>query len=207
MRFPGIRLLVFAKAPVAGRVKTRLQPVLDGPAAAALHAELVEASLARFTAEPLCPVELHCAPDADHPFFQALARRYPVQCRVQQGRDLGERMGRAVAMTLAAGHWPLLVGTDCPEMDAGMLGAACIALEAGHPAVLGPAEDGGYVLLGLRRPAPALFRDMEWGTERVLDRTRQVLAGLGWDWRELPPLWDLDRPEDLRRYRAGQSGD
>jgi uncharacterized protein len=202
MRFPGIRLLVFAKAPVPGQVKTRLLPVLDATGAAALHARLVEESIARFTAEPVCPVELHCAPDAGHPLFRALVRRYPIQCRVQQGRDLGVRMAHAVDQTLAAGHWPLLVGSDCPRLDAGVLVAACEALVAGHPAVLGPAEDGGYVLLGLRRPAPELFRDMAWGTERVLAQTRQRLAALGWDWRELAPLWDLDRPEDLLRYQA-----
>lgn len=202
MRYPGIRLLVFAKAPVPGQVKTRLLPVLDASEAAALHARLVEDSIRRFTAKPLCPVELHCAPDAEHSLFQALSRQHPIQCRAQQGRDLGERMGHAVAQTLAAGHWPLLVGTDCPLLDAGVLVEACEALMAGHAAVLGPAEDGGYVLLGLRRSAPELFQDMEWGTERVLTTTRQRLRHRGWDWRELPSLWDLDRPEDLLRYHA-----
>ena len=201
MRFPDIRLLVFTKAPVPGTVKTRLLPVLDAGAAAALHAELVEDSLARYTAEPLCPVELHCAPDGDHPFFEQLASRYPIVRRTQRGADLGERMAHAVDATLAAGHWPLLVGTDCPTLDSDSLSAACRHLRAGH-AVLGPAEDGGYVLLGLRQRAPALFRDMPWGTEQVLLRTRAVLAGRGWDWRELPQAWDLDRPADLLRYRA-----
>ncbi|MCA1806027.1 MAG: TIGR04282 family arsenosugar biosynthesis glycosyltransferase [Xanthomonadaceae bacterium] len=202
MRFPGIRLLVFAKAPVPGQVKTRLLPVLDATGAAELHARLVEESIARFTAESVCPVELHCAPDAEHPLFRALVRRYPIQCQVQQGRDLGERMGHAVDQTLADGHWPLLVGTDCPRLDAGVLVEACEVLAAGHNTVLGPAEDGGYVLLGLRQPAPELFQDMAWGTDRVLAATRQRLAERGWDWRELPSLWDLDRPEDLLRYQA-----
>lgn len=201
MEFPAIRLLVFAKAPVAGQVKTRLQPALNARQAADLHAQLVADSLARFTARALCPVELHCAPDTEHPLFQTLARYHSIECRPQQGRDLGERMGHAVARSLAAGHWPVVVGTDCPLLDAAVLATACAALMAGHPAVLGPAEDGGYVLLGLRRPAPVLFQDMDWGTERVLARTRQILLGLGWDWAELAPLWDLDRPQDLHRYR------
>lgn len=143
MRFPGIRLLVFAKAPEAGRVKTRLLPVLAAQQAADLHARLVEDSLRRFTARPLCPVQLHCAPDTARPFFQGLARRYPVQCLPQEGRDLGERMACAAARTLEAGHWPVLVGTDCPELDASFLIQACEALQQGHPAVVAPAEDGG----------------------------------------------------------------
>ena len=204
MRFPGIRLLVFAKAPEPGRVKTRLLPVLDARQAADLHARLVEDSLRRFTARPLCPVQLHCAPDTRHPFFQDLARRYPIQCLPQEGRDLGERMAGAVARTLAAGHWPVLVGTDCPELDIRVLAEACEALQEGHSAVLAPAEDGGYVLLGLRRAAPELFQGMDWGTDRVLARTREVLGGLAWDWRELACLWDLDRPADLRRFRLLQ---
>ena len=202
MRFPGIRLLVFAKAPVPGQVKTRLAPVLAAAGAAALHARLVEESIARFTAATLCPVELHCAPDTHHPLFQDLAQRHSITCRAQRGGDLGARMGHAAEQCLEAGGWPLLVGTDCPLLDRAMLVAACEALQDGHPAVLGPAEDGGYVLLGLRQPVPELFRDMAWGTDRVLADTRARLAARGWDWHELPLLWDLDRPGDLRRYQA-----
>jgi rSAM/selenodomain-associated transferase 1 len=206
MRFPGIRLLVFAKAPEPGRVKTRLLPALDARQAADLHARLVEESLQRFTTQPLCPVELHCTPDTAHPFFQAMARHYPVRCLPQEGGDLGERMGNAVARTLAAGQWPVLVGTDCPVLDAGVLTEACEALEEGCPAVLAPAEDGGYALLGLRQAAPELFQGMDWGTDRVLARTRRILRELAMDWRELACLWDLDRPEDLQRYRRSCPG-
>jgi glycosyltransferase A (GT-A) superfamily protein (DUF2064 family) len=74
--------------------------------------------------------------------------------------------------------------------------------DAETDAVLGPAEDGGYVLLGLRHAAPALFRDMPWGEESIAALTRERMRELGWRWRELPALRDLDRPEDLDWYRA-----
>jgi glycosyltransferase A (GT-A) superfamily protein (DUF2064 family) len=95
----------------------------------------------------------------------------------------------------------VLIGTDCPPLDGDYLARALAAM-ADRDAVLGPAEDGGYVLLGLWRAAPELFADMPWGTDRVAALTRQRMAALGWRWAELPMLWDLDRPEDLARYRA-----
>ena len=78
-------------------------------------------------------------------------------------------------------------------------------LRQGQDAVLAPAEDGGYVLLGVRRVEPALFQDMPWGGPQVLDLTRQRLRRLRWRWRELETLWDIDRPEDLSRFRAGDA--
>ena len=96
----------------------------------------------------------------------------------------------------------ILVGADCPLLEARHLASAFDWLQQGEDAVLGPAEDGGYVLLGLRRVNRALFRDIPWGGDQVLALTRQRLAQLGWRWRELEPLWDLDRPADLDRLGA-----
>ena len=93
----------------------------------------------------------------------------------------------------------ILIGADCPLLEARHLTRAFGWLQQGEDAVLGPAEDGGYVLLGLRRVNRALFRDITWGGDQVLAQTRQRLARLGWRWRELEPLWDLDRPADLDR--------
>jgi glycosyltransferase A (GT-A) superfamily protein (DUF2064 family) len=92
----------------------------------------------------------------------------------------------------------VLVGTDSPLLDAGYLEQALEALEA-RDAVLGPAEDGGYVLLGLRRAAPELFTRIPWGTGQVAAITRERMVSLGWDWVELLELWDVDRPADLKR--------
>jgi glycosyltransferase A (GT-A) superfamily protein (DUF2064 family) len=94
----------------------------------------------------------------------------------------------------------VLIGCDCPGLDGEDLGEALSALREGYDAVVGAAEDGGYVLLGLRHPAPALFAGMAWGSGRVLMDTRTRLHALGWRWHELKTHWDVDRPEDLERY-------
>ena len=95
----------------------------------------------------------------------------------------------------------LIIGTDCPALATDHLREAAQALRDGHDAVVIPAEDGGYVLIGLRRPAPALFSDMIWSTSEVMEETRRRIAALGLAWQELPPLWDVDRPQDLPRLR------
>ena len=110
-----------------------------------------------------------------------------------------QELDRVLGGGLVAGS-VVLIGGDCPVLNPGHLKQALTWLASGEDAVLGPAEDGGYVLLGLNRVAPALFNTIEWGGEDVLAVTRARLAGLGWKWRELKTLWDLDRPQDLDRY-------
>jgi rSAM/selenodomain-associated transferase 2/rSAM/selenodomain-associated transferase 1 len=197
MSFPDASLMIFAKAPVAGAAKTRLAPVLGEQGAADLHARLTERILHTAVTANLAPVELWCSPDCGHPFFQAVTGT--VGRRVQHGQDLGDRM--ANAFDAALGHHPyaVLVGTDCPAMTADYLARAFALLDGGADAVLGPAEDGGYVLLGLRCMDKRLFEGVAWGTDSVLDQTRERLAALGWRWQELETLWDVDRPEDLER--------
>lgn len=201
MDHPHARLLVFAKAPVPGRVKTRLIPALGPQGAARLYRELLRRTLDFATTEPPCPVELHCAPDPGHGFFHACRRDYGVRLRRQHGGDLGERMHRALAGALRNADSAVLIGGDCVSLDSAQLRWAVDELTRGRDAVLGPTEDGGYWLIGLRRPCATLFRGPVWGTATVLDATRRRLRRAGLDWRELPVGRDLDRPEDLRRYR------
>ena len=191
-------LLIFAKAPVAGYAKRRLIPALGADKAAALQARLIEQTLATAAATGI-PVELWCAPDASHPFFAGCAARYPIKLRCQAGSDLGERMYHAFADALGRSPWAVLIGCDSPALTPSMLIESSQMLEQGRDAVIGPAEDGGYYLIGLCRPEPSLFHDIPWGTGVVLERTRERLRTLGWEWQELPPLWDLDRPDDLSR--------
>jgi len=190
-----VRILVFAKAPVPGEVKTRLVPALGARAAAELHARLARRTIDMAVAAQVAPVEIWCSPDDAHPFFRALE----LPRRIQRGRDLGERMANALREALGECRFAILIGTDCPPMTGDYLREAAARLASGDDAVLGPAEDGGYVLIGLRRPKARLFESMPWGTAQVLAATRARLAELGLRWHELPPLWDVDRAEDLAR--------
>ncbi len=195
MSLPGShRLLVFAKAPEPGRAKTRLIPALGAEGAADLQARLVRHTLAG-AAQSRASTVLWCHPDPGHRFFRACAKDFGIVLRAQHGGDLGERMANAFAAVLEEGP-AVLIGTDCPALEPGDLDEAFAALHD-HDAVLGPARDGGYYLLGLRRPDPRLFADIRWGTCHVLAETRERLAQLGWQWQELEVKSDIDRPEDL----------
>lgn len=200
MQFPDARVLVFAKAPVAGACKTRLIPALGPEGAARLAEALLWDTLERISEAGLAPVDLWCAPDATAPIFNALAERFRLQLKTQRGCDLGARMQGAMAATLAHAEKTVLMGTDCPGLDADYLQQALIAL-AKRPVVLGPADDGGYVLMGLRREAlpclPALFAAMPWGTDQVAALTRARMRAAKLEWAELASLADIDRPEDL----------
>lgn len=204
MEYPDSRILLFAKAPLAGEVKTRLIPVIGAGQAAALYRELLQRTLQQMPAG-LAPLQLWCSPDVSHPLFQQAGARRQVSLHQQAGDDLGARMEHAARSALAGATSILLVGGDCPVLERRHLRSALQWLDAGHDAVLGPAEDGGYVLLGLKRYHPSLFAGIEWGANSVLQVTRQRLRQLGWRWRELETLWDLDRLPDLQRYQRLQA--
>jgi rSAM/selenodomain-associated transferase 1 len=195
-----VRVAVFAKAPVAGTVKTRLAPVLGLAGAARLHALLVDHALAQAVAAAVGPVELWCAPDASHPFFAECAARHAVRLREQSEGDLGARMARAFATARREGSSLVLVGSDCPALDGAAIAAAAHAL-SGHAAAIAPAEDGGYGLIALAQECPALFEGIAWGTATVMAETRCRLEASRLKWLELPRTWDVDRPEDYARLR------
>lgn len=192
-------VLVFAKAPVPGQVKTRLIPAVGAGGAATLHEWLCRRALTAATAAAVGPVELWCAPPADHGFFRQCAKEFRVSLREQRGDDLGQRLAHAFSETLKTAPYALVIGTDCPGLGTADLRQAATALGRYADAVVSPAQDGGYVLLGLRRFAPEVFQGVSWGSDRVLDETRARLHGLGWHWTELPEHWDVDRPADLTR--------
>ncbi|MEA3276850.1 MAG: TIGR04282 family arsenosugar biosynthesis glycosyltransferase [Pseudomonadota bacterium] len=199
MRFADARILIFAKAPQPGLVKTRLIPALGAQGAADLQERLLRDTVERLARADLAPVELWCAPHPDFDLFAELAGDHGIARYRQEGADLGERMGHAARAALARSESVVLVGTDCPLLDGAYVARALTALKD-RDAVLGPAEDGGYALLGLKRAEAELFRDIPWGGDRVAALTRERMDLLGWDRAELPILWDLDRPEDLMRF-------
>src|SRR6266581_8124450 len=197
------RVMVFARAPTPGEAKTRLIPALGEAGAAALHRRLVMHSLRAATDAQFGPVELWCAPDIGDPFFLECERRLGASLHPQGEGDLSARMQRAFESALARSRRAILVGSDIPVLSARYLRDADQALGRGDEIVIGPAEDGGYVLIGLSRCDPELFRDIPWGGSEVLTQTRRRLAALSWRSSELPVLWDVDRPEDLERLPQG----
>jgi rSAM/selenodomain-associated transferase 1 len=195
---------IFARAPVAGSVKTRLIPLLGEHGAAALHRSLVEHALAVARESGLGRIELWCTPSTDDIFFSSCRERFDVTLHRQCEGDLGARMLDALEDGLERSRHVLLAGSDCPSLTAADLRAAARALREGRDAVFCPAEDGGYMLIGVSHAMPALFEAMTWSTATVMEETRQRLHNLGWRWHELPERWDVDRPEDyLRLVREG----
>jgi rSAM/selenodomain-associated transferase 1 len=191
--------MVFARAPTPGEAKTRLIPALGQAGAAALHRRLVMHCLRAATNSRVGPVELWCAPDASDPFFRECQRQLGVSLYPQGEGDLGARMQRAFESALTRARRAILVGSDIPALSTQHLRDAERALVGGDDVVIGPAEDGGYVLIGLSRCDPELFRGIPWGGSEALAETRRRIAALGWRLIELPALWDVDRPEDLER--------
>ena len=194
-----ISLHMLARAPVAGRVKTRMIPALGAQGACDLQQKLLQRAL------QLPAAGLHerflWLDDLPTPELQELALGLGWTLVEQPSGDLGERMRRIATLGLAESDAVILIGNDCPAIDGDYLQAACSALHE-QTVVIGPAEDGGYVLLGLRKIDATLFSGMPWGTERVLDMTLQRLQQLDWSPQLLPALWDVDRPEDLARLAA-----
>ena len=195
-------IIVFAKAPVPGLAKTRLAPALGEAGAAALAERMLRHALAQAVAADVGPVELCAAPDASHPALQAAAAAQGVRLTEQGTGDLGLRMHRAFARSLMHHGRVLLIGTDAPSLDAGVLRQAASALQD-HDAVFVPALDGGYALVGQRRADPRWFSDMRWSHDRVMEDTRERLRAAGVRWAELPAVADIDEPADLVHLPPG----
>lgn len=190
------RLVVFAKAPVAGFSKTRLIPALGPQGAADLARRMLDHAVQQAVAAQICSVELCVTPDVNDAVFVALSLQYGTALTPQGEGDLGERMHRAFERLLREHPAAILIGTDAPAIDAPMLRAAHAAL-ACHDAVFVPAADGGYALVGLRRPVPALFSGVPWSTAAVMQETRRKAQDAGITWLELEPVHDIDEPPDL----------
>jgi uncharacterized protein len=183
-------IIVFAKAPVPGQAKTRLIPALGEWGAARLHAQLTRHAVRTALAAGCGRVEIHGT--QRHSFFHSMELPFSLQ----RGRDLGERMHHALARNPGA----ILIGTDCPALTAADLRRAARWLQGGYQAVLAPAEDGGYALIGARHVSTEMFCNIAWGTSAVYEETVKRLAPFRW--RALRTVWDVDRPEDLPRLRA-----
>jgi len=175
-----VAVLVFSRAARPGRVKTRLVPRLGEWRAARLHARLTRHALRIARAAACGPVELY-------------------DTSKQRGADLGERMHHALAAALRRHRGAIILGADSPALRAGNLRRAARWLAGGCDVVLAPAEDGGYALIGAKRASPCIFSGIAWGGSDVYETTVRKLVSLGYRWRSLEPVWDVDRPEDFDR--------
>lgn len=196
------RLILFARYPVAGKVKTRLIPALGAEGAAALHRRLVLRALR--IAHALCQsqnvqLEIRFAGGGANEMQHWLGDGW--LCRPQCEGDLGQRMAGAFEDSFREGSPATVIfGSDCPSLTPDILNAAFELLKT-NPVVFGPATDGGYYLIGLNQPMPELFQGVAWGTETVLSQSQQILERAGIRPAQLQPLEDLDRPEDVAAWQ------
>ncbi len=193
-------LLVFTRAPVPGQTKTRLIPLLGTQGAAEFHQTVLQSTLAEANVSDFGTVEIWCATENDHPFLKQCELDYSCAMKIQQGNDLGERMHHATETTLAENTFVVLIGSDCPAITTDILNQSYQHLSDGKDAVLGPASDGGYYLIGLKKLNSHIFQDIVWGEANVAERTRQNFDELSLDYVELEELTDIDTPDDYQRY-------
>lgn len=192
------RLIIFGRYPTAGKAKTRLIPLLGPTGAALLHRQLVRITVEtarRLRTRRSITTELRFTGASQRDMAMLFGR--DLIYREQGPGDLGQRLRVAVAETISSGVGKvILVGTDCPMLDAERLDQAFSALDD-HDVVIGPALDGGYYLIGVKSDHPELFSDIAWGGSEVLAQTLDACCRLGLRHILLPTLSDVDTPDDL----------
>lgn len=196
-------VMQFAKWPEAGRVKTRLMPLLGEQGALEAHITLSLAVLDQLSRSG-CEVrffwdrEIAKAPEAARPVSERLDA-LGLKQDIQQGDALGQRMETAIAQGLEEFEKAVIVGSDCPSVDADYVQQALRALDEAD-VVLGPSDDGGYVLIGARTHLAGMLDNVSWGTDRALAETLARLDKVGLSCAQLSPRWDVDEPGDWQRF-------
>jgi rSAM/selenodomain-associated transferase 1 len=202
----GVAVVIMAKAPRAGAVKTRLCPPLSPADAADLYACFLRDKVAQVRALAGATGVIAFTPEESRSEFEALAPGF--RLIPQRGADLGERLRNCLDALLAGGHaGALAIDSDTPTLPTELLRQAVTLLSGpGADVVLGPSDDGGYYLIGVRRPAPFLFESMPWSTPAVLPETLRRAEAKGLEVTCLPAWFDVDTPADLERLRAALAG-
>ena len=193
-----IGISILAKAPIPGFSKTRLIPLLGEEGAAKLQARFIDWTVETAHTAAVGPITIWYTPRESVDYFSRYSCSGVVRLMPQEDEDLGCRMNRCVANRISR-FGELVIGTDSPCIQVLDLHEAAKALSSRFDAVLFPAEDGGYGLIGLRMPDIAVFSGVSWSSENVLQETRQNLLRLGMRWGELMSVWDVDRPADVAR--------
>jgi rSAM/selenodomain-associated transferase 1 len=194
-------LIQFAKSPDPGKVKTRMLPAMDARQACDLHIELMQWTCRTLCRAGIGSVELLVAGAIDRPAISTCRDFGLAAIRRQHGNDLGERMYHALEEGLSRYRKVILVGSDCPSLDSDYLQGASAVLDS-HQVVIGPAEDGGYVLIGATSISAGVFSGIAWGEDSVFADTASLLDRSGCSWAQLSTLPDIDRPTDLPGWRA-----
>lgn len=192
-----VRIVIIAKAPIPGFCKTRLIPALGATGSAELARRMLVETVNMALAAQVGSVELCVAPALNEYDWATLGLPNDLAWSEQGEGDLGARMARAARRVTSEGASVMLIGTDCPALDSGLLQRAALALRD-HQASLVPAEDGGYTLLGLQSFDQTLFDNMLWSTAGVAAETRRRITRLGWRLCDFPPLHDIDEPQELK---------
>lgn len=192
-----VRIVIFAKAPLPGFAKTRLIPALGAEGSARLARHFLENTIGEALAADIGSVELCVTPAADNQAWRSFQFPEVLHWSWQGEGDLGERLSRAAQRVIAAGESVLLIGTDCPQLDAGLLRWAAKTLSK-TDAVVSPTFDGGYALLGLNQYHSSLFENIQWSTGSVASETLAKLKQLCWRFGRSVMLHDIDEPSDLK---------
>ena len=192
---------IFTKAPIEGFCKTRLGAGIGAKNATVLHAKMVAYTLSRVSNIEIDNViQLWCKPDVTHNFFQELISKHNIESYQQEGNSLGDIMAHASRNAFDSGYKATLqIGTDCPDLDESYL-MQVIEKLASYDIVIGPATDGGYVLLAQKRYYPEMFNNIEWGTSLVLTKLIHNIEDIGLSYILLSPLNDIDTIDDLQRW-------
>ena len=193
-------LIIFARAPVLGQVKTRLIPGVGQRKATSIYKKLLSKTIALARKSDFSSIQVWVDGDIQHEYFKQLKKRYGFKIYRQTGRDLGMRMSNSFHTILRNYPIAILIGSDCPELTLYDLRQAQRYLENDHDVVLGPAEDGGYYLIGLKKNEYCLFQNIKWGNDTVIAETCSRINMLNLKLQLLPVHRDVDRVSDLFHY-------
>ncbi len=198
------RIVVFCKASIPGNCKTRLIPHFGSRGAAKIARELLVDTANKVLDQSDYEVELCCTPTISHPSLLSLRRKHPnskLRLSLQRDEDLGRRMYHAASRVLSTQSSVVIIGTDCPMMTLNYISQAFEKLGQGQDVVIGPAQDGGYVLIGLRIAEIRLFQNIEWGSNKVLQQTLRNCQQLKLHPQLLTPLTDIDYASDWLNWQ------
>jgi uncharacterized protein len=193
-------LLIFAKAPVAGQVKTRLISGLGRYRATSLYEDLLTRTLNTGRKAGFLEIQIWVSGNMNHRYFTRLKNRHYVKLFQQRGKDLGQRMSNAFDSALRKHAYAVLIGSDCPSLSSSDLQTGRFFFENKKDIVLGPANDGGYYLIGLKQNKPELFSNIKWGEETVFSETCCRIEKNNLNMGLLSKRSDVDRTSDLYSY-------